>query len=730
MAPMASTSHNRANRRALVKQSRLRVEVLEDRRVLSAITWSTGVALTSGLSNDAAILADDHSLLLFGGSTVNDLAYSPSTLAYIGPWSSTATFPAMLSNPGVGAIGGGKLLVYGGSGSDGVSKSAWVYDPANPNNIVSTGSMNSSRTGLAFATDGSNRPYAIGGTNYSGENPIFLSTVERYDPTSGVWSYVASLPGSAGLSGAAAVYDGVGHILVFGGATSSAPATNRVLEYTIATDVWSTLAAMPTATANATAVLGADGTIYVLGGRSTNGSALNSVQVYNTAANSWSAGTPLPSAVSDEAAVSDALGRIEVIGGRSGNGSALATVSVTQSLANVLPAFTTTTLPPATGGVRTRPRWLLPASRRRPTRSFGAGRPSHRPDDRCHHLGAGAAEIGNQTVTVQAQNAAGDVQQTFTLAVMPDTTPPTVPVLSVGAITTTSAIPLSWTASTDNVGVAGYRLFAYTPAYATGHSGRDGGITYHPATYSLLVDGISPTTTSYTFTGLSPDTTYNYAVAAYDAAGNQSGYSTAGGTTLQVPSINYYVNSSINPPLSVVANHQLYFTLGTSGNPAPALSLVSAPSGVAFTSTGIAWTPTAAQAGLANDIVFQAVNSVGSYTLDIPVTVTADLPVPSLTVNGGLAYTLGNFSTVKPNAYQVALNPGFDITYGTHPQYAFAGTPFTFQLTGVSNTNPTTYARVSGPSTMTLDANTGIGTWTPSAFGRQRCHQRYRQRHQ
>jgi cellulose 1,4-beta-cellobiosidase len=119
----------------------------------------------------------------------------------------------------------------------------------------------------------------------------------------------------------------------------------------------------------------------------------------------------------------------------------------------------------------------------------------------------------------------------------PDTTLPTIPVLSGGAITTTSSIPLTWTASTDNVGVAGYRLIRYTPAYTTGHSGRGGGITYHPATYSLLVDGISPATTSYPLMGLSPNSTYNYAVADYDAAGNKSGYSIAGGKTLQTPSI-------------------------------------------------------------------------------------------------------------------------------------------------------------------------------------------------
>src|SRR5207244_2859658 len=57
---------------------------------------------------------------------------------------------------------------------------------------------------------------------------------------------------------------------------------------------------------------------------------------------------------------------------------------------------------------------------------------------------------------------------------------------------------LSWTASTDNVGVAGYTIYR-------------GGSQI--ATTSL---------TSYSDTGLSPSTAYAYTVAAYDAAGHVS----------------------------------------------------------------------------------------------------------------------------------------------------------------------------------------------------------------
>ncbi len=82
-----------------------------------------------------------------------------------------------------------------------------------------------------------------------------------------------------------------------------------------------------------------------------------------------------------------------------------------------------------------------------------------------------------------------------------DNTPPTTPTgLSVTG-TTTSTVSLSWTASTDNVGVAGYKIFRAGVQVGTS------------------------ATNAYTDTGLAPSTTYSYTVSAYDAAGNNSGQS-------------------------------------------------------------------------------------------------------------------------------------------------------------------------------------------------------------
>ena len=110
------------------------------------------------------------------------------------------------------------------------------------------------------------------------------------------------------------------------------------------------------------------------------------------------------------------------------------------------------------------------------------------------------------------------------------------------SVVSSSQINLSWTASTDNVGVAGYQVFRNGSQIA------------------------ATSATSYADTGLSPSTAYSYTVAAYDAAGNVSlssgalsvtilntiSASSAGtaasestGTTLQITGVNAAIGDTI-----------------------------------------------------------------------------------------------------------------------------------------------------------------------------------------
>jgi chitinase len=89
-----------------------------------------------------------------------------------------------------------------------------------------------------------------------------------------------------------------------------------------------------------------------------------------------------------------------------------------------------------------------------------------------------------------------------------DTTAPSVPGGLRVTGTTSSSISLAWNASTDNVGVTGYRVYEGSTLVA------------------------SPAGTSATVGGLAASSTHTYTVAARDAAGNESAKSTSvSGTT-------------------------------------------------------------------------------------------------------------------------------------------------------------------------------------------------------
>ena len=131
------------------------------------------------------------------------------------------------------------------------------------------------------------------------------------------------------------------------------------------------------------------------------------------------------------------------------------------------------------------------------------------------------AYVGEVTMRVSAKyNAAptacetgfdGEVED-YTIIVANgggDTEPPVAPTNLASSNITTNSVDLSWNASTDNVGVTGYAIY------------KNG---------SLLS---TTTGTSYSVTGLSPNTTYSFYVKAYDAAGNySSASSTLNVTTL------------------------------------------------------------------------------------------------------------------------------------------------------------------------------------------------------
>jgi len=137
---------------------------------------------------------------------------------------------------------------------------------------------------------------------------------------------------------------------------------------------------------------------------------------------------------------------------------------------------------------------------------------------------AAAGNTNNTLVTLNDTAPTSDRWDFSGIEILPavvDNTPPTPPTNLNASASNSNLVGLSWTASTDNVGVAGYRILRN----------------------STLLTSISGTT--YADSSVSPSTTYSYAVQAYDAAGNVSASSNTASATTPPATTNPPVISSV-----------------------------------------------------------------------------------------------------------------------------------------------------------------------------------------
>jgi beta-lactamase superfamily II metal-dependent hydrolase/chitodextrinase len=123
----------------------------------------------------------------------------------------------------------------------------------------------------------------------------------------------------------------------------------------------------------------------------------------------------------------------------------------------------------------------------------------------------------SHSLTTIAYDAAGNTGSSAAVSVtvnnVADTTPPSAPTSLTASSNAKRQISLSWTASTDNVGVTGYQIWRSTSATGT------------------FTQVGTTTSTSFTNTGLTSRTTYFYYVKATDAADNVSNASNTASAT-------------------------------------------------------------------------------------------------------------------------------------------------------------------------------------------------------
>jgi hypothetical protein len=627
--------------------------------MFAPLSWAPGPAIPTPIDHGVAVVDGWGDIYVMGGKTAGGAGSKAVYARYggAGTWATRGALdlPRVSAGAGQGSTG---VIVFGGRASE-VEDSALRYDPTGVDS-QDAALMDTPRWQMGSAWDDSG-VYAIGGLDDGGG---VLKTVEIYDAAADAWSPVTAMP--AARFALASVADGAGHLYAFGGASANnaTSVSNSAYRYDEDSDTWSTLAVMPIAVRDAATAIGSDGKIYLIGGATAAG-ATASVQSYDPQSNAWSVEPSLPIAIRGAVAAPDAEGRIDVIGGLDANGQSLAGVWVTQRLnqPDVPPSFIST---PVTRASADKPYSYQAKADGNPLPGFSLVQaPAGMTIDAATGVVSWqptADQVGTQSVVIRATSFAGSVDQAFTVNVALETVPPSVPanlkVSGVGA----HSISLAWDAATDNVGVAGYKIYER----------RRTGFKATRITYSLV--GTSATN-SFTVSNLNSYSTHAYAVSAIDTSGNESPRSAAvAATTLSLPSLTFFYGTPVGTAL-----HPMAFSLYAGGNPRPTFSLVSGPEGMTVDPVSglVKWVPGLTDIGSV-PVTFRASNIVGSTDLSASITIKPDVPIVSATVSAALA-----------------------------------DMPMTVQLHDASLT-PSSYSIVSAPAGMTIDAASGLATWTPT----------------
>ncbi len=223
----------------------------------------------------------------------------------------------------------------------------------------------------------------------------------------------------------------------------------------------------------------------------------------------------------------------------------------------------------------------------------------------------GLAPSTSYDFTVFAEDAAGNTSlvsntETVVTQAAPDTEAPSAITDLSSANTTSTATDLTWSASTDNVGVTNYEVF------------QDG--------VSIANTG---TTTAFNVTGLAPSTSYDFTVFAEDAAGNTS----------------------------LVSNTETVVTTGVPDTEAPSAITDLSSANTTSTTTDLTWSASTDNVGVTNYEVFQDGVSIANTGTTTAFNVTGLAPITSYDFTVFAEDAAGNTSLVS-NTETVVTNSG------------------------------------------------------------------------
>jgi len=381
---------------------------------------ATGWQFTDSLPSTRTLaigLNANGTLMVLGGLPLKGNKSLVDARAADGSWREVAQLPDNTEGLGAGYDSLGRIIVFGGilPFAPTPTPNGYVYTTASGRGAA-IAPKHFAVYDFALAADNQRRIYAISGQLGSGFPRSLSAGVERYDAAANAWALLAPLPSPRAQ--VSAVYDGLGHILVFGGIDTNSTLTTTVFSYDIAGDAWTQLADVPVAFTgpvnNGTAVLGGDGLVYLVG---------PGVSVFDPQLKVWFAGPQQQivrgapaAALGNDGFLYVMAGRISAIdGGFVDTVECLATASPAPPLIKSSPV--TTVRMAASFAYQ-----IIASGNPRPGYSLVSG-PATMSVNASNGIVSwtpAADQLGNHPVTVRATNSAGVTNQSFTLSVVVD----------------------------------------------------------------------------------------------------------------------------------------------------------------------------------------------------------------------------------------------------------------------------------------------------------------------
>ena len=248
----------------------------------TAPSWNYAFPMGGARSQATVVQAENGVVYVIGGYTTTATAATTAVSAYnpsTGTWAALAPLPLATRGASGGIGADGRIYIF-----DGTATGTQIYN-------ITTNSWSSGATmpsvGGIWETKSAilgDHAYVFGGE----DNSAWELNTWIYNMTTDTWWAGADM--LFGIKAGAVVADD-NYAYYIGGENVSNLATVNVTRYSFATDSWSRLASLPSATCGEAAVIGPDGLIYVFGGASTGsnlaGTVYSTTYTYDRESNTW-----------------------------------------------------------------------------------------------------------------------------------------------------------------------------------------------------------------------------------------------------------------------------------------------------------------------------------------------------------------------------------------------------------------------------------------------------------